>query len=320
MWTVRILMALLVTLPFWVDDLMPLILGLFFIPPMAAAVGVAHRASDHEYEDMDFVGPVIKAAFLESLWVFPMLAMAPSAAGKVELFGGLPLSLFLFVPVAALSLIGCYIGVFFCREGMSRQASGFGAGTITTVVLIPIIAGSWMSITELGYKFYWLPPTTLLLALIGARVSAQWAFGKTKIGGPFPVVLLGVLLVCWTFVASLLIGFSRHRGSGQLTACKSNLKNLGTAMEMYSTDWSGKYPPEADKVAQYLTPNYLKTIPVCPSAGTVTYTFELGPKARGNSSGFEDFYFIQCQGENHKAHELPPNYPQYDGVQGLIER
>jgi hypothetical protein len=43
-----------------------------------------------------------------------------------------------------------------------------------------------------------------------------------------------------------------------LTATKSNLKNMGTALEMYSTDHKGAYPATLDE----LTPNYLKTIPL----------------------------------------------------------
>ena len=68
--------------------------------------------------------------------------------------------------------------------------------------------------------------------------------------------------------AILVPNFARARGQGQLTACKSNLKNIGTGLEMYSTDWSGRYPEDIDAI----TPDYLVRIPECPSAGTDTYS------------------------------------------------
>lgn len=40
-------------------------------------------------------------------------------------------------------------------------------------------------------------------------------------------------------------------------ACHANLKNLGTALEMYATDFSGQYP----MTLQQLAPEYLKQLP-----------------------------------------------------------
>lgn len=54
--------------------------------------------------------------------------------------------------------------------------------------------------------------------------------------------------------------FVRCRCQSSLMACKSNLKNIGTALEMYSTD-HGTYPRNLTE----LTPDYLKTVPKCPS-------------------------------------------------------
>lgn len=101
-----------------------------------------------------------------------------------------------------------------------------------------------------------------------------------------------------------------------MTACKSNLKNIGTAQEMYATDFSGHYAADF----ALLTPNYLKTIPDCPAAGDVTYQMNLGTSVAYNKAGFEDYYFLQCSGTHHVAVSIPANYPQYDGIQGLIDR
>lgn len=139
-------------------------------------------------------------------------------------------------------------------------------------------------------------------------------------GGEMFLVLLAVggFLALAAFLVIPMFFGSRHR-QGPLTACKSNLKNLGTAMEMYSTDWSGRYPQNP---AVQLVPNYLKTLPECPAAGTDTYssTFELGPKATYNTRSFEDYYFVYCRGNHHSNVGIPVNYPQYNGMMGLVER
>jgi type II secretory pathway pseudopilin PulG len=139
---------------------------------------------------------------------------------------------------------------------------------------------------------------------------------EKKGGCVSPLFILALLGIFGVLGAIMVPNFIRARSRGQLTACKSNLKNIGTAFEMYSTDWSGKYPANLD----LLTPNYLKTIPECPATGDVSYTMKTGSTAAYNTAGFEDYYFIQCEGENHTAVSVPENYPQYDGIQGLIDR
>jgi hypothetical protein len=109
----------------------------------------------------------------------------------------------------------------------------------------------------------------------------------------------------------------RARAQGQLTACKSNLKNIGTAMEMYSTDYAGKYPPAG---LALLTPNYLKTIPECPAAGRPSYVCHFGPSALLNEEKHEDYYLIECKGDHHLDIIRQADYPKYNGVVGLIER
>lgn len=135
--------------------------------------------------------------------------------------------------------------------------------------------------------------------------------------GISPLSILMLLGVFGVLSAILAPNFIRARARGHLTACKSNLKNIGTAMEMYSTDWSGLYPPRG--LAQ-LTPNYLKTIPECPATGEVTYVMTQGPAAKYNTQSYQDYYFVQCDGENHSWVSVPQNYPQYNGIVGLIER
>ena len=179
---------------------------------------------------------------------------------------------------------------------------------------------------------------------------------------------LTALALCAIVAALLVPNFIRARSRGSLTACKSNLKNLGTACEMYFTDHD-EYP----KSASLLTPNYLQTIPECPEAQTDTYSqsydiswieadqfrcpshpkrnqghpcsdnlWELQSRLNRYSSEKPNSsvtttgcpvdgvpyeyvshflsYSFYCSGKNHSDVSVPKNYPQYNGISGLIER
>jgi hypothetical protein len=68
-----------------------------------------------------------------------------------------------------------------------------------------------------------------------------------------------------------LIGFQFFKydvSVKQYKQCEDNCKKIGTALEMYSTDNSGRYPEKMD----YLIPAYLSKIPDCPAAGKDTYS------------------------------------------------
>lgn len=107
-------------------------------------------------------------------------------------------------------------------------------------------------------------------------------------------------------VAAIAIpSFERARHLGQLVGCESNLKNIGTALEMYDVDY-GSYP----RSLAMLTPEYLRYIPTCPAAGADTYSSSYSVSATG--------YTVTCAGAHHQAVGLPPNYPQYTSTQGLI--
>lgn len=111
-------------------------------------------------------------------------------------------------------------------------------------------------------------------------------------------------------------GGSGNRGTGFLF-CVSNLKNTGTALEMYATDNTGEFPQSLKS----LTPNYLKTIPTCPSAGADTYSGGYAASRSLLSNGKPvGAYTVVCSGANHtRRGNVPPNFPQYTSTQGLIE-
>jgi serine/threonine protein kinase len=116
------------------------------------------------------------------------------------------------------------------------------------------------------------------------------------------IVLIVMVLLAW-----LVPNFLRARGRGNgLTACKSNMKNMGTAMEMYSSDNQGRYPLSLSQI----TPNYLRAIPTCADAGKVTYVYVRREKP--------DNYTIYCSGHYHKG-MLAAGFPQYDAINGLCD-
>lgn len=127
----------------------------------------------------------------------------------------------------------------------------------------------------------------------------------------FTLIELMIVIAIIAILAAILVpNFIRARGQGMFTACQSNLKNVGTALEMYSTDSSGRYPTALTQ----LSPNYLKTIPTCPSSGTATYT------GGYTAASVPDAYTVVCTGTNHKAVDAGANYPQYNSVSGLVPK
>ena len=122
----------------------------------------------------------------------------------------------------------------------------------------------------------------------------------------FSIVLVLAVVIAPNFI--------RTGCRGPLTACKSNLKNMATALEMYAYDFRGEYPERLDQ----LVPTYMKTLPTCPEAGEVTYTYRC--VGRGKRANFS----MECSGSHHakqySAFEGSPlNYPRYHSARGLAD-
>ena len=102
--------------------------------------------------------------------------------------------------------------------------------------------------------------------------------------------------------------FIKARAQGQATACMSNLKNIGTALEMYCTDNAGLYPSHLDSS---LTPAYIKRIPLCPGGTQDSY----GPAYQPSQD--HKGYTVFCQGEHHQKAGIPKHHPRYNPNTGL---
>lgn len=123
-------------------------------------------------------------------------------------------------------------------------------------------------------------------------------------------------------VASIAIPNHLHtRARGSYGQCQGNIKNLGTAMEMYSTDWSGRLPPSISQ----LYPNYMKYTPECRANGEGSYKAVFGPgvgynRKKSKGEPHQEYFLIWCDGDGHKAVGVAPNFPQYDGFMGILTR
>jgi prepilin-type N-terminal cleavage/methylation domain-containing protein/prepilin-type processing-associated H-X9-DG protein len=103
------------------------------------------------------------------------------------------------------------------------------------------------------------------------------------------IELLVVIAVIAILAAILYPVFAVIREKARETSCASNLKQIGTAVQMYIQDYDGSYPTNdwprglpSPEVTMHLTPYYAKLFPysrnyylfVCPSRGNGKYGAE----------------------------------------------
>ena len=132
-----------------------------------------------------------------------------------------------------------------------------------------------------------------------------------------------LLIVCSIVVVLFLMivpNFLKARARGQLTACKSNLKNLATALEMYSSEHKGRYPERLD---QLIPGKYLKQIPTWPSRTAVWGRKLAADHDYTYSVTQPDFFSMCCRGDHANAYRGfdadPHNFPRYNSQEGLID-
>lgn len=123
------------------------------------------------------------------------------------------------------------------------------------------------------------------LLILGACAWSFSVFGRKQVSRSVRWATGVALLV---LAVAVLFGFPRV-ASFSPAVCRSNLKNVDTAIQMYQTDWSGALPPSLVS----LTPNYLKTLPSCPAdtaaENSLAWTVESGR------------YILTCENPFHKS-------------------
>lgn len=133
--------------------------------------------------------------------------------------------------------------------------------------------------------------------------------GKTG----FTLIELMIVIAIISILALIFsVNVIRARAKGQYTGCITNLKHMGTSLQMYATENNQRFPLNINLI----TPKYMKIIPTCPS---VSGTF---PYVNGfTSASNPDRYTLVCSGTpgNHRGVGKGAHYPQYTYDRGLIE-
>lgn len=67
-------------------------------------------------------------------------------------------------------------------------------------------------------------------------------------GGLTLIELMIIIVVIVILAAILIPNFLKARAQGRLTGCKENLRDISTALAIYSNDYQGRYPTELDNL------------------------------------------------------------------------
>lgn len=122
----------------------------------------------------------------------------------------------------------------------------------------------------------------------------------------FTLIELMIVIAIIGLLAALIIpNFSKARSQSKFSACKTNIKNIATAIEMYSVAEDAMYPINLGKI---ITADYIPQEPFCPEKQT-SYRY-------GRTSSPCVGYSIWCAGNNHYT-MLMYTGPGYGSVSGL---
>lgn len=92
--------------------------------------------------------------------------------------------------------------------------------------------------------------------------------------------------------------------------CESNLLLISQALDSYKTT-HGELPMNRHQ----LVPDYLQSLPVCPSVGIDTYRVAFGRRAGYGDPEDDNYYLIRCTG---MEHDCEPGFPAYDTKWGML--
>ena len=114
------------------------------------------------------------------------------------------------------------------------------------------------------------------------------------------IELLVVIAIIAILAAILFPVFSRVRAKAQQTQCMSNLKQIGTATNMYMSDWDGAVPPQSfygrNVLFPYLQSTQVFTCPSSPQAELIGCDY--GPPTWGWTSDYLKHYIYSSYARN----------------------
>lgn len=115
---------------------------------------------------------------------------------------------------------------------------------------------------------------------------------KPKKQPPSLILLVFKWLVIILLLTSILIGYiiKSRRTPGQLTACRSHMKEVAIALELYASENGGHYPKSLEELVRV---KYVQQLPTCPAAQKMTYT-DYRVATRPDSFSFS------CVGDHHR--------------------
>lgn len=139
-----------------------------------------------------------------------------------------------------------------------------------------------------------------------------------KVGFTLVEVIIVVAII--SILASIILpkmGASRERA--KLNACKSNLRHIGMAAEMYCNQY-GKYAPgvSAERITnshRYVTTGFLKSAPQCPNdtGSNGSYEADCQEMVVTNPT-----FHVFCIGTRHAYFNLEENNPRWDIQHGGV--
>lgn len=147
----------------------------------------------------------------------------------------------------------------------------------------------------------------------GAPVKKSWIWKLLLAIGC--LVCLGIAVIAIFLGIIIIPNFCQTNSKYEYKYCKSNLKNIAIALEMYAADNGGLYPPSLDCLTKPAGTEgaYLQSLPKCLVTDTDTYSpsYKITPE--------QERFRIYCSGSNHKLIKGKENLPGFDSIRGLYE-
>jgi len=153
-----------------------------------------------------------------------------------------------------------------------------------------------------------------------------------KAGRGFTMVEVIIVVAIIAILASIIMPkMTGARTRANLSACMQNIRQIAMAMEMYSNDNNGYHTPYTDGVwhsaftPNYLIPDYLKALPVCPTGHTYSVTANCGwGSSSAHSPSPADIVLSMCGiGSGYAPEDRHPGLsrwcPQYVIGSGILK-